>query len=74
MPHSKFSFSSMSLSDWYSDLKSKVQIYQMPTRDPKAVSTISKFYTQTLDYLLNPKNEIKNSEMTYAGFLDGNIF
>jgi len=40
-----------------------------------AVNDISEFYTQTIDYLANPKNEIKDSYVIYQGFVaDNNLY
>ena len=40
----------------------------------EAVDIISRFYTEFLDYLVNPKIKYKNSICIYKGFIDGNIF
>ena len=65
-------FKTMKLPDWYLRLHTVIQRYS--PSDPTAPKIISKFYTQLIDYLVNPKNLKKNSQCIYSAFIDDNTF
>ena len=60
------------MSDWYAHLLRDITKYQSKELD--AVPRISEFYTQLLDYIVNPKIHEKNALCIAKGFIDGNMF
>ena len=75
MPKTEFDFSSQSLADWNMLLKRKIcNLPYTPNTNADSIEKISKFYTQLLDYLINPKNEERNTICLYKGFIQDNLF
>lgn len=60
------------MSEWYICLLKDIN--QSKPNEIGAIGRISEFYTQLLDYILNPKIEQKNALCVFKGFIDGNMF
>lgn len=68
----KFSFPTQSLTAWFQRLHSEIRKY--PTAYDNAIDIISQYYTELIDYLVNPKLAEKNLIVIYRAFLETNIF
>ena len=60
------------MSDWYTHLLKVITKFQ--PKDFDAIPRISEFYTNLLDYMMNPKIHTKSAVCVTKAFIDNNLF